>query len=160
MTKKQGYVPHQLIIHIDEHPDGSLEIRYDYPFSTPHTLPEQVIRLAPDQVPEPLHADLAELRNALRGRLDVRPVRIPHGAIAPTICDGILTVVIQDQRRELPVARLHLYEKAEQFETIVERELRMKSTDFTPPQRAVWKRIQQVIKARAWQDFQEKLSRR
>jgi len=160
MPKAPKYVPHQLIIHIDEHPDGSLEIRYDYPFSAPHALPEQVIRLAPEQVPLQLRADLIQLRNSLRARLDVRPVRIPHGEIIPAIQEGILTVVIQDQRRKLPIARLYCYELAERLGSKVERELRMETSDFTPAQRALWKRVQQEIKARAWKDFQEKLAQR
>ena len=160
MPKKQGYVPHQLITHFDEHSDGTLEIRYDYPFSTPHHLREQVIRLAPDEVPPRLRTDLKELRGWLRARLDVRAVRIPHGEITPTVRDGILTVVIQDERRKLPIARLYCYETTEQLGSQVERELRMEASDFTPAQRAVWKRIQQEIKGRAWKDFQAKLSDR
>jgi hypothetical protein len=158
MTNKPRPVPHQLIIHIDYHPDRILEIRYDYPFSAPHTLGEQIIRLVPEEVPQQLWADLAELRDWLRARLDVRPVRIPHNEITPTIRDGILTVVIQDQRRALPIARLYCYETTEQLGSNVERELRMESSDFTPAQRAVWKRIQQEIKSRAWNNYQEKLT--
>ena len=160
MTNKQRYVPHQLIIHLDYHPDGILEIKYDYPFSAPHTLSEKVIRLVPEEVPQQLRADLTELRNWLRARLDVRPVRIPHGEILPATRDGILTVVIQDQRRTLPIARLYCYETTKQLGSNVERELRMESSDFTPAQRAIWKRVQQEIKSRAWNNFQEKLSDR
>jgi hypothetical protein len=160
MAKKQGYVPHQLIIHIDYHPDGTLEIKYDYPFSTPHTLGEQVIRLMPEEVPQQLRVDLTELRNWLRARLDVRTVRIPHGKILPATRDGILTVVIQDERRKLPVARLFCYELAAQLGSQVERELRMEASDFTSAQRAVWKRVHQDITGRAWKNFQEKLSDR
>jgi len=36
----------------------------------------------------------------------------------------------------------------------------MEASDFTPAQRAVWKRVQQEIKGRASKDFQEKLSGR
>lgn len=157
MAKKQGYVPHQLIIHVDWHPDGTLEIRYDYPFSAPHTLREQVIRLAPEEVPPQCRSDLTEIRNSLRARLDVRPIRIPHGEVTPTVRDEILTVVIQDQRRKLPIARLYCDERAEQLGSHVERELRMEASDFTPTQRVVWKRIQEKIKGRAWKDFQKKL---
>jgi hypothetical protein len=146
--------------HIDEHLDGNLEIRYDYPFSVPHALPEQVIRLVPEEVPQQLRADLTELRNWLRARLDVRPVRIPHGEILPATRDGILTVVIQDQRRALPIVRLYCYETTQQLGSQVERELRMEASDFTPAQRAVWKRVQQEIKGMAWKNFQEKLSDR
>jgi hypothetical protein len=160
MTDKREREPHQLIIHIDYHSDGALEIRYDYPFSAPHILGEQVICLAPKEIPTQIRVDLMELRTCLRARLDVRPVRIPHGEITPTIEDGILTVVIQDQRRVLPIARLYCYETMEQLGSKIERELRMEVSDFTPSQRAVWKRIQQNIKGRAWAHFQEKLAGR
>jgi hypothetical protein len=158
MPNKRRYVPHQLIIHLDYHPDGILEIKYDYPFSAPHTLSEKVIRLVPEEVPQQLRADLTELRNWLRARLDVRPVRIPHGEILPATRDGILTVVIQDQRRSLPIARLYCYEEIKQLGSQVERELRMEAPDFTPEQRAAWKRAQQEIKGRAWMDFQKKVA--
>ena len=160
MPNKRRYVPHQLIIHIDYHPDGTLEIRYDYPFSAPHTLGEQVIRLVLEEVPQQLRADLTEFRNWLRARLDVRPVRIPHGEILPGTREGILTVVIQDQRRSLPIARLYCYEEIKQLGSQVERELRMEAPDFTPAQRGIWKRVQQEIKGMAWKNFQEKLSDR
>jgi hypothetical protein len=119
------YVPHQLLVHLDEHANGDIEIRYDYPFSGAHPLPEQVIRLPAHTVPEQLHADLAAMRTFLRERLEVDSVRIPHSVVTPTLQDAILTVVTRDQRRTLPLARLFCYEVADQLSSRVERESRM-----------------------------------
>src|SRR5580692_8210924 len=95
-----GRVPHQLLTHVDYDPQGNLGIRYDYPFSQPHALAEQVIRLATSEITDLLAADLGQLRDWLRACLNVRPIRVPHGEVMPTIRDGTMTLVIRDQRRE------------------------------------------------------------
>jgi|SRR5208283_99353 len=157
--KTEQRVPHQLMIHLDYHPNGALEIRYSYPLSTPHALSEQVIRLAPGEVPEQLRKELTEIVAWLHARLDVRPVRIPHGEVLPGTRDGILTVVVQDQRRSLPVARLYCYEEIRELGSQFERELRMEATDFSSKQLAVWKSVRQKIKGMAWAHFQKKMNR-
>src|SRR5579864_8757890 len=86
-------VPHQLITHRDWHPDGLLEIRYDYPFSEPHALREKVIRISAAEIAPERRADLEHLRSALLRRLEVAPIRVPHEEIRPTVNPGILTVV-------------------------------------------------------------------
>ena len=153
------YVPHQLLVHLDEHPNGEVEIRYDYPFSEPHPLPEQVITLPADRVPEQLREDFSSLRLLLRSCLEPQPVRIPHGQVTLVFREGILTVVTRDQRRKLPIARLYVHEIAEQLGSRRERESRMEGTDFAADERAIWKRVAQVANGLAWKDFQEKLSR-
>jgi hypothetical protein len=155
--KTEQRVPHQLMIHLDYHPNGALEIRYSYPFSTPHALSEQVIQLASGEVSEQLRKELTEIIDWLHARLDVRPVRIPYGEILPGVRDGILTVVVQDQRRSLPVARLYCYEEIKELGSQVEQELRMEATDFTSKQLAVWKWVREKIKGMAWVHFQKKM---
>jgi len=120
-------------------------------------LSEQVIRLAPGEVPEQLRKKLTEIVDWLHARLDVRPVRIPYGEILPGVRDGILTVVVQDQRRSLPVARLYCYEEIKELGSQVEQELRMEATDFTSKQLAVWKWVREKIKGMAWVHFQKKM---
>jgi hypothetical protein len=159
LMKTEQRVPHQLMIHLDYHPNGALEIRYSYPFSAPHALSEQVIRLAPGEVPEPLRKELTEIVDWLHARLNVRPVRFPHGELLPGTRDGILTVVVQDQRRSLPVARLYCYEEIRELGSQVERELRMEATDFSSKQLAVWKSVREKIKGMAWAHFQKKMNR-
>jgi hypothetical protein len=132
--KTEQRVPHQLMIHLDYHPNGALDIRYSYPFSTPHALSEQVIRLAPGEVPEQLRKELTEIVDWLHARLNVRPVRIPH----------------------LPVARLYCYEEIRELGSQVERELRMEATDFSSKQLAVWKSVREKIKGMAWAHFQKR----
>src|SRR5208337_1944945 len=130
-----------------------LWIRYNligYRSSTPHALSEQVIQLASGEVSEQLRKELTEIIDWLHARLDVRPVRIPHGEILPGVRDGILTVVVQDQRRSLPVARLYCYEEIKELGSQVEQELRMEATDFTSKQLAVWKWVREKIKGMAW----------
>jgi hypothetical protein len=156
MTDTRQRVPHQLIVHLDWHPNGILEIRYNYPFSWPHTLREQLIRFSPDEVPSHVSADLGHLRSALRARLNVASIRVPHDTIVPTVQEGILTVVTRDQRRDLPVMRLYCYEVAEKLETRVERELRKEASDCSPDHRATWERVRQWTNGKAWADFQNK----
>jgi hypothetical protein len=154
-----GRVPHQLLTHVDYDPQGNLEIRYDYPFSQPHALAEQVIRLAPSEITDVLSADLGQLRDWLRARLNVRPIRVPHGEVMPTIRDGTMTLVIRDQRRELPIARLYVYEEARELGSSVERELRMEAPDFTAAQRESWDRVRKFVNGKVWSDFQTRMSR-
>jgi hypothetical protein len=158
-VKDQGMkrLKHQLNIHLDWHPDGLLEVRYDYPYSGTHPVPEQVIRVEANKVAAQLRSDLKSLRSDLRARLEVSPIRVPHGEITPTIREGILTVVIQDQKRSLPVARLYCSEQLEQFGRKIEREARMEGPEFTPEQQAVFRRVQRIVKGIAWKDYEERL---
>jgi hypothetical protein len=156
-SETQERVPHQLLVHVDEHANGDIDIRYCYPFSEPHPLPEQVVRLPSNAVPERLRSDLSMLRTLLRDRIRSEPVRIPHGEITPVIQDGILTVVTRDQRRDLPVARLYLYEVAEALASRRERQSRMEGKEFTDDQRRIWKQIAQAANGIAWSDFQSKI---
>jgi hypothetical protein len=152
-------VPHQLIARIDYDPEGNLEIRYDYPFSQPHALAEQVIRLPSSELTDALSGDLRQLRDCLRARLKVSPIRVPHGEVMPTIRDGIMTVVIRDQRRELPLARLYVCEEARELGSRVERELRMEASDFTAALRETWDRVRKFVNSRVWNDFQGRMAR-
>ena len=153
MVKIPFYVPHQLRVHADQHPNGDLEVRYDYPFSAQHRLPERVMRIPATQVPQELQADLNIVRDFLRERIVVQDVRIPHGKVRPKLQDGILTVVTRDEQRALPVVRLYCNETAAGLDSRVEREGRMEANDFSREQLVVWQQIRQVINGLAWEDF-------
>jgi hypothetical protein len=148
-------IPHQLITHLDWHPDGKLEIRYDYPFSQPHPLWEQVIRVPPGDIPPEMRESLVYLRAALSKRYEVVPVRFPHQEILPTVQEGVLTVVARDQRRSLPVIRLYYCEMIAGLSN-VEKQVRMEASDFAAEDLAIWNRLRQWINAKAWDDYKIK----
>jgi hypothetical protein len=148
-------IPHQLLTHLDSHPDGNLEVRYDYLFSHPHSLPEQIIRVPLGDVSGEILESLEDLRTALSKRRQVVPIRLPHQQILPKVQEGILTVVTRDQRRSLPVTRLYYYEIVEGFSK-VEKEVRMESLDFAADELAAWNRLRQWVNAKAWDDYKIK----
>jgi hypothetical protein len=147
--------PHQLITHLDWHPDGTLEVRYSYPFSQPHEIRAQAILVSSGNVPPDIRESLEYLRAALSTRHAVVPVRLPHQEILPKVQNGILTIVTRDQRRRLPISRLYCYETIDGISK-VEREIRMQSSDFTADDRAVWDRLRQWINGKAWEDYKVK----
>ena len=156
-SMSQQHIPHQLITHLDEFPNGDLEIRYNYPFGE-HAMPEQVISVPAHMQSRQLREDLNTIRTLLRERIKVKPIRIPHEEVVPALEDAILTIVTRDERRSLPIARLYCNEVVEQLGTKIERESRLEGDEFTHEQRAVWTRIKQDINGRAWQAFQAKLA--
>jgi hypothetical protein len=154
MAKKQ---PHQLLVHVDQHPTGDIEIQYDYPFSEPHHLREQVLRLPAAQVSEQLRNDFSAVRDFLRSRIEIKPVRVPHGELLPTLQDAILTVVTRDKRRNLPFARLFCVEAVPALDSRAERKSTAEGNEFPSDLREAWTRIKQKINGTAWDDFQKKV---
>jgi hypothetical protein len=150
-------VPHQLLVHLDQHPEGRIEIRYCYPFSRPHELQEEMIVVAAHNVPVLVRDSLEYLRGRLRARHKVEPIRFPHREILPNVQDGILTVVTRDERRSLPLARLYLYETINNVSK-VEIETRMESGDFGADDHEAWQKIRQWANGRAWNDYEFKMN--
>lgn len=149
-------IKHQLLIHVDYSPaPGGLEIRYSYPFSTPHELREQVIRVPRHEIPVAVKAELDALVEALSTRIPTStPARLPHAEITPSIRRAITTIVIQDQRpNRTPLARLYYLEEIKEIGSRIERQVRMEPRDFSPSERASWSRLRAAIKRIAWEDY-------
>jgi hypothetical protein len=159
MAEKPDYVPHQLLVHLDQHPNGDVEIHYNYPFSGDHPLAEQIIRFASGGSPEHVTTDLNEIRASLRSSVELKPVRVPQGEVTPRLQDTILTVVTRDERRRLPIARLYVLEIASELRSAVERESRMDADQFPDNLRDAWTRIRQWANGVAWKDFEQKIGR-
>ena len=71
LRPQRQYVPHQLVVHLDEHANAILKINTMI-LQRAHRLPEEVIQLPP-YGPEQLHAELPR-RGFLRERLEsIRP---------------------------------------------------------------------------------------
>jgi hypothetical protein len=159
MAEKPDYVPHQLLVHLDQHPNGDVEIHYSYPFSGDHPLPEQIIRFASGGSPGHVTTDLNEIRASLRSYIQLKPIRVPHGQVTPRLQDAILTVVTRDERRRLPIARLYCREIVPEFRSPVEREGKMEADQFPDNLRDAWTRIRQWANGVAWKDFEQKIGR-
>lgn len=103
-------IKHQLFIHLDYSPvPGGLEIRYSYPFSSPHVLREQVITIPIHEIPAEVKVELDNIVDALSARIPTpTSARLPHAEITPTLRKAVTTIVIQDQRpNRTPLARLY-----------------------------------------------------
>jgi hypothetical protein len=146
--------PHQLITHLDCDPNGDVEIKYSYPFG-PHPLREQVIRASGSEIPSEVRDCIERIHAALVRRRKILPVRLPHQEIVPTVQDGILTIVIRDQRREIPIARLYYNEIIESYSK-TEKEVRMERQDFVGEDLKAWDRIRKWVNSKAWNDYKNK----
>jgi len=157
---RKQHVPHHLIIHLDYHPDGTLEIRWDYPF-TSLPIPEQLITLASDKIGRALTGHLLQMRKIMTDRLPpVERLRVPHGHVEPTRRFDILTVVIQDGRRDLPVVRLY-YTDILPGGSSTEGQVRIDGRAQTSnTELAVWGSLHQAICRIAWDDYQAKFAPR
>jgi len=92
----------------------------------------------------------------LVAKIDLKPIRIPHDEVVPTVAPNILTVVTRDHRRALPVIRLTYIETIEKLRARMEREVRMERTDFSLNDVEVWQRLRQWANAKAWAHFQRR----
>jgi hypothetical protein len=150
-------VKHQLLIHLDYGDTlPSLEVRYSYPFSTPHRLPEQAIAVPKAKIPGPIKKDLDYLYRQMSDRIPPpTPVRLPHAHIVPDIRPAIMTVVVQDQQRQtqIPLARLYYHEEVLKLGSRIEAQVRMGPADFSGSERAAWERLRVKIKRMAWEHY-------
>ena len=150
-------VKHQLLIHLDYGDTlPSLEVRYSYPFSTPHQLPEQAITIPKAKIPGRIKKDLDYLYQQIRGRIPApTPVRLPHAQIVPDIRPAIMTVVVQDQQRhsQIPLARLYYHEEVLKLSSRIEAQVRMGPAEFSGSERAAWERLRIKIKRLAWEHY-------
>ena len=85
------------------------------------------------------------------------PVRLPHADLRPEIKLGILTVVIQDATREIPVARLYVSEQVALLHSRREVELRLDPGHWTKEQLASWRRLEQQIGAIVWPHYLKRI---
>lgn len=148
-------IKHQLFIHVDYSPDG-LEIRYGYPYSHPHELKEQLIRMPRNKIPPKVRSELESIVRALACRIP-KPamVRLPHAQIAPTVRHGIATIVVQDQQPgRTPLARLYYYEEVKDIGSMIEKEVRIEPGSWSAAERGSWDRLRSAIKAMAWKDYE------
>lgn len=136
MVEGRDWVPHQLLIHTDAPPDDTagLEVRYSYPSSGEHSIPETVVRIPRSRIPEGVVEAIGIVRNWLLGYVPSNPIRLPHSdEIRPVVRPGILTVVVQDQRRklELPLVRLYAYEQIREIPSRREVEVRLSGKEVS-----------------------------
>jgi len=154
---------HQLLIHLDYSlTSDDLEVRYSYPFSGEHKLPEQVIRFSGDTIPNSIRSELLKLVEWLLSSIPKpEAVRLPHVQAEPTITPGVVTIVIQDQERSqaLPIARAYYLEEVAPIGSRVERSVHKERGEFPAVQRESWNRLRQLIKGLAWRDYQRLFSK-
>lgn len=147
-----GRMKHQLIIHLDYSPDvlsPPSEIRYSYPLSGPHELKEQVVHVSAAEISNQVKESLDDLREALLGRIEAKSVRLPHAEITAHVRPTIMTVVIQDQRRDdIPCVRMYYLEEIEEIGSRVEKQVRMEPRDFNPFEREAGRGS--VLLSKAW----------
>jgi hypothetical protein len=146
-------IPHNLLVHLD-FADHILEVRYSYPFSQPHRLDEQLIRIPADDIPDAVRQELEFLRQQLLERLPPPvPARLPSIELMPEYVPGFLTVVIQDATRDLPVARLYVHERVPQLNSQREIELRLDPGQWSEEQMSSWRRLEQHVGGIVWSDY-------
>lgn len=150
-------VPHNLLVHLDS-TDETLEIRYSYPFTQPHALPEQVVTIQSHDIPEAVSRELDFIRTALLAQLSAaEPVHLPSRDLQVERNPGILTVVIADATRTLPVARLYVHERVPALGSQREIELRLDPGNWSPPQFAAWRRLEKAVGGIVWTDYGAKV---
>jgi hypothetical protein len=148
-------VPHQLIIRLDQHANGSVEIRWDYPFSTP-PIPEQHIPMGESASVSQLSRDVEKMRKFMIGKLPpAESVRVPHGYIKPERRFDVLTIVIQDKWRDLPVVRLYYTEIYPGGATVDDKEVRIDGRGNTSRVESdLWDSIHKTVCGIVWKDYQ------
>lgn len=148
------WIKHQLFIHLDYHPEGQLDVRYDYPLSTP-PIPPQTVTISGNAIPEKLKNDLDFIRECLVGKIPTKLIRTPHAEVKPRIVPTMMTIVIQNQTRssEIPLARLYYQEWVDEITLQNEGQVRMIPDDFVEDKRLAWERIRDKAKGIAWHDY-------
>jgi hypothetical protein len=153
--------PHpEFLIHIDYFPETEeLTIKYSYPFSETHQLPEQTILLSKDEIPSDIHNRVKSLLQALSDRIPPpTPVVFPGKTIMPSIRRTGATIVIQDYGRTLPIARQYYLEEIKNISR-QEKQVRMEQerSDYSSEQLAVFAQLQECIRAIVWDHYKELL---
>lgn len=153
---------HQLFIHLDYGPalGGRLEVKYSYPFNHPFSIPEQLVRIEERDIEAELRAGLDYFLERLLSRApQPRSVRLPHQTVTPQRQVGVMTIVAQEQRRKLPVARLYVYDRVFPAGTgsPQEIEVRMEPGDFSQSDLQRWRSLRQHAKAISWAEYQRLL---
>lgn len=154
-------VPHQLSIHLDYFPGDRVELRYSYPRSAPHPLPEQVVTVPAARLSATIRQALDGLVESLASRIPPRPpVHVPHADIHPRLIVHILTVVIQDQARVdiLPVIRLTYSQEVQApLSRGPEEQVRVDKPTASVDEIGVWRGVRPVMKKLAWEDYQRRV---
>ena len=150
-------IPHQLIVHLDYTGGDDVEIRWSYPFSSP-PIPEQLLRIPRADASSGLIENVDALRSSMIDRIPpVETLRVPHGFVEPTRTYGILTVVIQDQRRDMPVVRLYYKEIIGPAVASVEKQVRIDGRAAASTEDlCTWEAIHKAACKLAWDDFQSR----
>jgi hypothetical protein len=150
--------PHHLIIHLDYHPRGTLEIRWSYPFTDP-PIREHVIAQQQQSIPNALKKGLENIRNTMIARCPaVQRLRVPHGWIEPERRFDILTIIIRDGRRDLPVVRL-FYRDVIPGEASIEGQVRIDGrADASSAELEMWDSVRKIVAGIAWEDYQAKFT--
>jgi hypothetical protein len=159
LTKRSDLTSHQLLIHVGlEIGTGDVLVVYSYPFSQPHELREQTIRIAKGEIPEAVEKELGSIVQALVKRIPPPDlVRMPHAEIEPQIRYASATIVIQDKRRrDLLLAVMYYLELIPESSSQVERQVRIERDDFSDDESASWKRLRQTVKAIVWADYKNR----
>jgi hypothetical protein len=151
-------VPHQLIIHLDQLPNGLIQVKWDYPFTSP-PIPEQLITIGESAVDSQLNRDLEKMREFMIAKVPpLESVRVPHGYIKPQRRFGILTVVIQDEQRDLPVLRL-FYTEIYTGGATCEKKVRIDGRGNTSRiEFDLWDSIHKTVCGIAWKDYQARFT--
>lgn len=115
--------------------------------------------LSAEDIPLRISRELVGFRDALVKRLGpVIAVRMPHAEILPIIRYGGITIVIQDEQRvDIPVARMYYLEVIDEIQSQVEKQVRIERDDFTSDEMASWKRLRSHVKSIAWRDYQNRV---
>lgn len=160
MANNQTNIKHQLVIHFDY--GGGVEgvsIKYSYPFSEPHEIPEQTVVISPSDIPSDVRVDLNALEAALTCRIPAPDsVRLPHAEIAPTIRNCVITVVVQDQRRRnIPLARMYYLLEVTEIGSRKEHQVRIEPNDWSGAELECWSRLKSFAKRVAWKDYSNRV---
>jgi hypothetical protein len=143
--------PHQFLIHTDLCADR-LSIAYSYPFSSPPLRERRIGVTGPP--------DIALILERIRGdclsvfEVPARSARVPHAMVPSTLRLGCLTVVLQDYRRDLPVARLYVDENL--LGERVEHEIHMARDEFPHGTLIALERLKSWAKGVVWQDHENR----
>jgi hypothetical protein len=146
-------VPHQLTIHLDYHPTNDLDLRWSYPYSAPHDIPEQRIRWSAEDLPKEACEALDVLVEGLLARVPGDAVHVPHRDVTPEVERGVATFAIQDQARPEPRARLFFTTQIRGVGRRVGGEAALTEAEMAPAETEQWNALRSWAKGRAWDDY-------
>ena len=160
-------IRHYLDTHVDYRVDetthalDTISIAYGYHYSGEHYLREQRFAVELSALTAKQQKLLLEVHGFLEARIPpLVTVRLPHATAVPRIRYGQLTFVAQDHRHSsiLPVARLYYYEVIPELPSQIERQVRLESHDWSPPQAVVTRRLRAWVRAQAWRAYSEQVA--